>query len=62
MYDTIALMDGWNGLDIVNVDLAIILAELECAFTVFFTEGVCFVDFGVFRKFAVGFHWEKILD
>ena len=54
MYNTIAF-DGWNDLDIVNVDLAVVVAELECAFAVFFAEGVGFVDFGVFGEFAVGF-------
>ena len=43
--------------DIIDIDF-LVVAELECAFALFFAECLGFVDLGVFWQFAVCFHWK----
>lgn len=42
-------------LDIIDINLSLI-AEIEYTISVLFAKGICLIDFGVFGKFAVGFH------
>lgn len=45
-------------LDIVDVDLPFV-SELECTFTILFSEGVSLIDLGILGEFPVCFYWRK---